>query len=193
MLTGKCPPNSNSIFFVKMKTKKWNCSVFENLNKKQKKKQHEPLLIPASSLRSRLRCCGGRQPAARGEPGGPAGPSGVPPSPGTGSPGLGRAGSAGEQEPGRPRVPGALRAPAGRARTRRAFRFLKIQSKTKKKEITTWQCHFVRIPRRGWNALGVALPGERLPTCPGTGGSAEGAAGGRRAHPVSQAELLPGI
>lgn len=120
MLTGKCPPNSNSIFLLKWKQnkKKWNCSVFENLNKKEKKKQHEPLLIPASSLRSRLRCCGGRQPAASREPGGPAGPSGVPPEPryreprdGPGGIG-GRAGAAGagsapSSQPGAP-VSGGL-------------------------------------------------------------------------------------
>lgn len=51
----------------------------------------------------------------------------------------------------------------------------------KKKKKNTWQCHFVRIPRRGWNVLGVALPGERFPTCPGTVGSAEGLPQGQRA------------
>lgn len=102
---------------------------------------------------------------------------GSPRAPVPGAPGLG---SAGEREPGRGcRERAEL--PARRARRRRAFRFFWKFNWKKETERNTWQCHFVRIPRRGWNARGVALPGERFPSCPGTGGSAEGLPRGQRA------------
>lgn len=148
-------------------------------------------MIPASSLRSRFRCCGGRQPAASRGPGGLAGAlRGSPRAPVPGTPGMGRAGSAGGQE--RPAA-GAGRAPSSQPGAPVGGRLFGIfffensikKNKTKKqkkgnKYLTVSLCAY---PSQGLKGAGRSAAGRAVPNlsrdCGRRRGAAPGAAGGR--------------
>lgn len=170
MLTEKCPPNSKSFFlFFGLKKKKSKIALsLRSQIKKQKKKQNEPLLIPASSLWSRSRCCCERQPSSC------PGAGGDWPDPSWSSPqargaregqGFGQAGAAGQPC----QWSGAqLQGVDGTLSFQRGIPvcggelFWKIQfwKRKKKKKKNTWQCRFLAYPLQGLKCAGCSARWE---------------------------------